>query len=60
MQHGEEFLKEGGAAAASGGGVNDLFDMLSGQRRNRGPRKSDDTVQKLELPLKDFYVGTTK
>jgi DnaJ-class molecular chaperone len=60
MQHGEEFLKEGGASAASGAGV-DLFEMLSGKSgRNRGPRKSDNTEQRLEVSLKDFYVGTTK
>jgi DnaJ-class molecular chaperone len=41
--------------------MSDLFDMLSGQgRRQRGPRKSEDTTQRLPIPLKHFYLGTTK
>ena len=62
VQHGEEFLKEGGAEAGGGGGMGDLFDMLSGQgrRQQRGPTKSKDTKQELPVSLKDFYLGTTK
>lgn len=64
-QHGEEFIKEGGASAGGGGGgMSDLFDMLNGgggrSRGPRGPRKSDDISQKLHVSLKDFYLGTTK
>lgn len=65
LQHGEEFIKEGGAnAGGGGGGMSDLFDMLNGGRGGRGgprgPRKSDDITQKLHVSLKDFYLGTTK
>jgi DnaJ-class molecular chaperone len=62
LQHGEEFIKEGGADAGGGGGMSDIFDMLSGQgrRKQQGPRKSEDTVQRLAVSLKDFYLGTSK
>lgn len=60
LQHGEEALKEGGADAASGGGMGDLFDVLSGGRGRRGPQKAQDTVHKFSVPIKDFYMGTTK
>ena len=60
LQHGEDFLKEGGAEAG-GGGMGDLFDMLSGQgRRQRKPTKSTDTKQVLDVNLKNFYLGYTK
>ena len=39
--------------------MGDLFDMLGGRGR-RGPRKADDTVHKFAVPIKDFYMGTTK
>lgn len=60
LQFGEEAAKEGGPGPG-GGGMNDIFDLFSGGgRKQRGPRKGEDVVHRLQVSLKDFYMGCTK
>lgn len=58
-QFGEEAAKEGGPP--SGGGMDDIFSLFGGGgRKQRGPRKAEDVVHRLQVSLKDFYMGCTK
>lgn len=58
-EYGEEAAKEGGPP---GGGMNDLFSSMfgGGGGRQRGPRKGEDVIHRLEVGLKDFYMGCSK
>eukprot|EP00045_Choanoeca_perplexa_P003311 m.29789 g.29789 ORF g.29789 m.29789 type:complete len:406 (-) comp11976_c0_seq1:45-1262(-) len=58
-RHGMDGLKEG---RGEGGGPQDIFEHLfgGGGRRQRGPRKGEDTVQPLGVSMEDMYNGTTK
>lgn len=40
--------------------MDDLFSMFGGGRQKRGPRKGEDVVHRLQVSLKDFYMGCTK
>jgi DnaJ-class molecular chaperone len=60
VQYGEEAAKEGIGAGGSGG-MDDIFNLFAGgARKQRGPRKGEDVIHRLQVSLKDFYMGTTK
>jgi DnaJ family protein A protein 2 len=64
--YGEEGLQGGGFHASS---AEDIFSHLFGGgifggggrgRRDAGPKRADDTVYRMNVPLRDFYNGRTK
>ncbi|KAK2952928.1 putative Chaperone protein DnaJ [Blattamonas nauphoetae] len=61
-KYGEEGLKEGGGMQFHDAGnlFEELFGGIFGGGGRRGPRKADDVVHHLQLPLEDIYTGKTK
>ena len=65
MQYGEDALKEGmQPGSGGGGGMHDLFDMLNGggggRRQPAGPKKGEDVVHRLNVSLKELYLGVVR
>ena len=65
LQFGEDALKEGMQPGSNGGGgMHDLFDMLNGggggRRQPAGPKKGEDVVHRLNVSLKELYLGVVR
>ena len=60
-QYGEDAIKEGMAdGPGPGGGMQDIFDMMSGGRGGRRERKGDNVVHKLKVTLEECYNGSIR